>query len=668
MESTSGPRDALLEQVRQLPEEPGVYLFKDERGKVLYVGKAKSLRDRVRNYVGAAADLAPKTRALMARAAGLDWIAARTEVEALILECNLIKEYRPRYNVRLRDDKKFPYIRITTDLFPRVFATRTLVQDGSEYFGPYSDVGAMRRTLALLQRALPTRPCTPPDLAGIDRPCLYYELRMCGAPCVGLQSPSEYAEAVDGVRLFLRGRTGELVARLRQRMEERSTQRDYEGAARFRDQIAAIERSTDRMRRVVGEGVDRDAVALRRDGPDACGVVLRVRGGRLLASETFYFSGREEEEAEIFQAFFTQYYNDTTSVPDEILTSRTPEDPELLATWLSEKHGTAVRILQPQRGEKHTLVRLALKNAGLKLDEWVIAHGGARRRAPDGVVQLGQALGMRDLPRRIECFDISNFQSGQPVASLVHFEAGEPVKALYRHFRIRGLVAPNDFAMMEQVVERHFARAVQEERPLPDLVLVDGGRGQLSSAVRALERLGLAGRMALAGLAKQHEELFRPGDPQPIVLPRTAPALKLVQRVRNEAHRFAISYHRRLRGRDLVRSALDDIPGVGARTRVALLRRFGSIAGVAAASATELAAVPGVGAVNAERILAVLSHPALRPADEIAATPDPEGAAAILAETLEIDLGPETEPASRVAEEGDPWTSSDAPANDSSST
>ncbi len=652
----------LLEQVRQLPEEPGVYLFKDDRGKVLYVGKAKSLRDRVRSYLGVAADLAPKTRVLMARAKGLDWIAARTEVEALVLECNLIKEYRPRYNVRLRDDKKYPYIRITTDTFPRVFATRILVQDGSEYFGPYSDVGAMRRTLALLQRALPTRPCTPPELDGIDRPCLYHELRMCGAPCVGLQSQNEYAEAVEGVRLFLRGRTTELVTRLRQRMQEQSEGRDYESAARIRDQIQAIERSTDRMRSVVGEGVDRDAVALRRDGPDACGVVLRVRGGRLLASETFYFTGREEDEAEIFQAFFTQYYNATTSVPDEILTSAAPQDPELLATWLAEKHGAAVRILQPQRGEKRTLVQLALKNAGLKLDEWVIAHGGARRRAPDEVVQLGQALGLRDLPRRIECFDISNFQSGQPVASLVHFEAGEPVKALYRHFRIRGLVAPNDFAMMEQVVERHYARAVQEGRPLPDLVLVDGGRGQLSSAMRALERLGLAGRLAVAGLAKQHEELFLPGRENPVVLPRTAPALKLVQRVRNEAHRFAIGYHRRLRGRDLVRSALDDIPGVGAKTRIALLRRFGSIAGVAAAEASELAAVPGVGAVSAERILAVLSHPALRPAEAFAQAPDPEGAAAVLAETMDIEM------ASGVAERGDAWTPSDERAKDTSST
>jgi excinuclease ABC subunit C len=668
MESNPDRRTDLQEQVRQLPEEPGVYLFKDERGKVLYVGKAKSLRDRVRSYLGAAADAAPKTRALMARVGSLDWIASRTDVEALILECNLIKEYRPRYNVRLRDDKKYPYIRITTDRFPRVYATRTMVHDGSEYFGPYSDVGAMRRTLAFLQRTLPTRPCTPPDLAGIDRPCLYHELRMCGAPCVGLQSEGEYAEVVDGVRLFLRGRTGELMARLRERMEARSAERDYEAAARCRDQITAIERSTDRMRRVVGEGVDRDAMALRRDGSDACGVVLRVRGGRLLASETFYFTGREDDEAEVFQAFFTQYYHATTSIPDEILTSHAPEEPELLATWLAEKHGAPVRILQPQRGEKHTLVRLALKNAGLKLDEWVIAHGGAARRAPDEVVQLREALGMRDLPRRIECFDISNFQSGQPVASMVHFEAGQPVKALYRHFRIRGLVAPNDFAMMEHVVERHYARALQEGRPLPDLVLVDGGRGQLGSAQHALERLGLAGRMALAGLAKQHEELFRPGDAQPIVLPRTAPALKLVQRVRNEAHRFAISYHRKLRRREVVRSALDDIPGVGAKTRIALLRRFGSVAGVAAASANDLAAVPGVGAVSAERILAVLSHPALRPAETSAATPDPEGAAALLAETMDIEFTPDAALAAEIAEEGDPWTPSDAPASDTPST
>jgi excinuclease ABC subunit C len=631
--------EALQDQVRQLPGEPGVYLFKDARGKVLYVGKAKALRDRVRSYFGAGADLAPKTRALMARARDLDWIVARTEVEALVLECNLIKEYRPRYNIRLRDDKKYPYVRITTDPFPRVFATRTVVHDGSEYFGPYSDVGAMRRTLGLLQRALPTRPCTPETLEGIDRPCLYHELKMCGAPCVGLQSRDDYLESVDGVRLVLRGRTDELVARLRSRMQAHSDRLEFEQAARVRDQIAAVERVTDRLRTVVGEAVDRDAVAMRRDGPNAAAVVLKIRGGRLLASETFYFAEREESDREVFTAFFAQYYNSTSSIPDEILMSDEVDDVELLTRWLSEKHAAAVRLVRPQKGDKHTLVRLALKNATLKLDEWVIAHGGAHKRVPEDVVQLGEALGMRELPRRIECFDISNFQGGQPVASLVHFDAGQPAKSLYRHFRIRGIEAPNDFAMMEHVVERHF-RAVQAgERPLPELVMVDGGKGQLGAALRALERLGMSGRTALIGLAKRHEEIFRPGHAEPLVLARTSGALKLVQRVRNEAHRFAIGYHRRLRGKELVHSALDDIPGVGVKTRLALLRHFGSVAGVAAASAADLVAVHGVGPVTAERILSVLSHPALRGPVGGGAPPDLEidAAAGDLAEEIEVD-------------------------------
>jgi excinuclease ABC subunit C len=606
-------RAALADKVRQLPVEPGVYLFKDARGKVLYVGKAKQLRDRVRSYFGDSADIPPKTRVLMGRVHDLDWIASRSEVEALILECNLIKEYRPRYNIRLRDDKKFPYVRITADPFPRVFATRTLVHDGSEYFGPYSDVGAMRRTLALLQRLLPTRPCAPPTLEGIDRPCLYYDIKMCGAPCVGLQSLEDYRDSVEGVRLFLRGRTDELVTRLRARMNDRAERRDYEGAARVRDQILAIERVTDRMRAVVGEGVDRDAVALRRDGASACAVVMKVRGGRLLASETFYFADRDESDREVASAFFAQYYNSTPAVPEEILISTPVDDPQLLTRWLTEKRGSAVTIHVPKRGEKRRLVELAAKNATLKLDEWMIAHGLAAKRVPDDVVELGATLGMRELPRRIECFDISNFQGAQPVASLVRFESGQPAKKGYKHFRIRGLEAPNDFAMMEHVVERHFRRRRDEEGGLPDLLIVDGGRGQLAAAQRALERLGLAGRMTLIGLAKREEEIFRSGDAPPIVLPRTSPALKLVQRVRDEAHRFAVSYHRRLRDRALVHSALDDIPGIGAKTRIALLRRFGSVAGVAAASAAELASVPGVGGVTAERILAVLSHPALRP-------------------------------------------------------
>jgi excinuclease ABC subunit C len=596
--TTSEPID-LAEKARQLPDEPGVYLWKDAKGKVLYVGKAKVLRDRVRSYLGAPAEQEAKTRVLMARARDLDYVVARTEVEALILECNLIKEYRPRYNIRLRDDKKFPYIRITVDLFPRVFPTRTLVHDGSEYFGPYSDVGSMRRTLSLLQRVFPTRPCTPESLEGIDRPCLYYDIKMCNAPCVGLQSRPEYLESVDAVRLFLHGRTDELVETLEKRMATLSEQQEYERAARVRDQLRAIERSTDRMRGVVGEGLDRDAVALRRDGTNACGMVLKIRGGRLLASETFYFTDRDESDLEIFTAFFEQYYNSTGSLPDEILTSHEPEELELVLRWLTEKRGAPVAVVCPTEGEKRTLVELALKNATLKLDEWVIAHGGAERRVPEEVVELGQVLGLREFPRRIECFDISNFQGAQPVASLVHFDSGQPVKKFYRHFRIRGIEAPNDFAMMEHVVERHYRGAKEQGRPLPELVLVDGGKGQLGAARKALERLGLAGDVALAGLAKREEEIFRVGSPDPIVLPRTSAALKLVQRVRDEAHRFAITFHRQARAKRDLRSELDSVPGIGPRRRKTLLTQFGSLTGVRRATREELTRAVGAKAADA---------------------------------------------------------------------
>lgn len=423
-----------------------------------------------------------------------------------------------------------------------------------------------------------------------------------------------------------------------------SEHQEYEQAARVRDQIHAIERSTDRLRGVVGETAERDAVALRRDGPSACGVVLKIRGGRLLASETFYFAEREESDQEIFTAFLQQYYNSTTAVPAEILTSEEPEDPQLLMRWLSEKRGGVVTVISPADDTEDTLVRLALKNASLKLDEWIIAHGGADRRAPEEVVELGAALGMRDLPRSIECFDISNLQGANPVASLVHFEAGQPLKALYRHFRIRGIVAPNDLAMMEHVVERHYRGGREAGRPLPDLVIVDGGRGQLGAAERALGRLGLAGRLTLIGLAKREEEIFQPGRADPLLLPRTSGALKLVQRVRDEAHRFAITYHRRLRERELVRSALDDIPGVGTKTRRALLRRFGSVTAVAAASAQDLAAVAGVGPVTAERVLAVLSHPALRPrAEDEVSDPATAAADAAVAGSAAADEGEEVD-------------------------
>lgn len=631
--------NTLAAKIRQLPDEPGVYLFKDARGKVLYVGKAKSIRDRVRSYIGAGADAVAKTRVLMSRARDLDYVSTRTEVEALILECNLIKEYRPRYNIRLRDDKKFPYIRITQDEFPRVFLTRTLVHDGSEYFGPYSDVGAMRRTLALLQRVFQTRPCTPESLDGIDRPCLYYDIKMCAAPCVGLQTRDEYMQLVDDVRLFLGGRTEELTTRLRRRMSAESEALEFERAARTRDQLRAIERITDRMRTLVTDSVDRDAIAMRRDGENASGVVLKIRGGKLLSSETFFFSQRQESDLEVFTAFFEQYYNSTTAIPDEILVSAALDNVSLHETWLTEKRKRRVRIVHPQRGDKSTLVSMALKNATLKLDEWALAHGAAQRRVPEEVVQLRDALGMRELPRRIECFDISNFQGGHPVASLVHFESAEPVKNRYRHFRIRGIEAPNDFAMMEHVVERHFRSLQQDALPLPGLVVVDGGRGQLGAARRALQRCELAERVHLIGLAKRNEEVFHGDEPQPIVLPRTSPALKLLQRVRNEAHRFAISYHRRLRGNELVRSALDDIPGVGMRTRIALLRHFGSVGAVARASAEQLTAVPGVGPATAERILSVLSHPALRQGHTNAEAPAEVTAAGSSADTADSDSG-----------------------------
>jgi excinuclease ABC subunit C len=669
----AAPATGLADKVRNLPEDPGVYVFRDARGKPLYVGKAKSLRDRVRSYLGSAAEQDPKTRALMKRARDVDYMVTRSDVEALVLECNLIKENRPRYNIRLRDDKKYPYIRITNDPYPRVFVTRTIVHDGSQYFGPYSDVGAMRRTLALLQRAFQTRPCTPETLDGIDRPCLYYDIKMCQAPCVGLQTREDYLENVDHVRLFLGGRTEELVNRLQQRMQVLSEALAFEQAARLRDQVRAIERMTDRMRTLVGDETERDAVALRRDGDDFCGVVLKIRGGKLLASETFYFSDKDANEQDTFTAFVEQYYNDTTSVPQEVLLSAPVNDAPLLEAWLGYKRGARVRLTWPQRGEKQTLLELALKNASIKLDEWAIAHGRTQKRVPEEVVQLREVLGSKSLPRRIECFDISNFQGAHPVASLVHFEGGAPRKDRYRHFRIRGVAAPNDFAMMEHVVERHFRRLQERDDDMPDLVIVDGGKGQLGAAQRALERLGLG--VELIGLAKRNEEIFRVGHADPLVLPRTSPALKLVQRVRNEAHRFAIAYHRRLRSDQLVRSALDDIPGIGQKTRLALLRHFGTIAAIASASADQLAAVPGIGRVTAERVLSVLSHPALHGGatnaveTEAAETGRADAAAAaepgadapeaddLEAEEIELDAMP---PAAEAGERQPAWETPDA--------
>jgi len=417
------------------------------------------------------------------------------------------------------------------------------------------------------------------------------------------------------------------------------------------------------MRSVVNDAVDRDALALQRDGDLACGLVMKIRGGKLMTSETFYFKDRDETDDAIFAAFFQQYFNATTSIPQEILVSHGLEDRDLLQTWLTEKSQHRVVITQPQRGEKNTLVQLALKNASLKLGEWAISQGKAQKHVPAAVTALREALQMSRLPRRIECFDISNFQGSHPVASLVHFDNAEPFKGRYRHFRIRGIAAPNDFAMMEHVVERHYARLVAQGAELPELVMVDGGRGQLGSARKALDRLGLGDQVTLIGLAKKQEEIWKFGSLQSILLPRTSEALKLLQRIRNEAHRFAIGYHRRLRGQELVRSALDDIPGVGHKTRIALLRHFGSIEAIGRAQASQLATVPGIGTVTAERILAVLTHPALHSGatnaeleaqdSDAATSEEPESAETAVADAATGALDPQSQDDDVEAEEID---------------
>jgi excinuclease ABC subunit C len=580
------------------PTRPGVYLLRDANGKVIYVGKAKNLRNRLRAYTskGGTPDL--KVQALRKKLASYDFIVAESETEALVLESNLIKEHRPRYNVKLKDDKRYPFIKLTlNEDFPRIYVTRVVAQDGSRYFGPYTDAKAMRRTLRLVRQVFPVREC--PTFKRRPRPCLNYQIGRCLGPCIEAVSKEEYEGIVRELVLFLEGRAGEVVELLTAQMEAAVEELRFEEAAYLRDRIADIEKIGRRQRVLTTNLVDRDVVAVARHEGYAVASVVRVRSGKMVACENVPLElGPQTGDDEVVETFIKQFYSIAgDGLPDEILVDGDPSDREAIEEWLREAAGKRVSLLTPQRGEKRLLVDFARTNA-----RQALKRAFERRHAPASVVELGEALGMKRPPRLISGVDISNIAGAHAVGTVVTFRDGRPERGLYRRYRIRSMVKPgDDYASIREVVSRHIKRIVKEERELPDLVLIDGGKGQLSAAVEALRSTGVRG-VTLAALAKKNEDVFVRGRATPLPLAPDSRAKKLLVRVRNEVHRFSISYHRSLREREARRSLLDDIPGIGASRKEALLRRFGSVSAIAALTPAEIAEVPGIGFETARRI------------------------------------------------------------------
>ena len=622
--------NTLAQKVREklalLPKKPGVYLFKNSRAEIIYVGKAKILRHRVRSYFQDRRPLDIKTSRLVSKVADLEAIITDSEVEALILESNLIKEYKPRYNINLKDDKFFPYIRVTNEPFPRIFPTRKLVRDGSRYFGPYTDVISMRELLKTVKRLFPLRSChlllSEESIAqGKFRVCLNYHIKKCHGPCQGLISRAEYLQIIDYVVGFIEGKSLKVVETITRQMHEAAAARQFEKAARLRDQLQSIE-SFQQKQKVLDPSLrDRDIIAIAMEEGDACCVVFQVREGKIIGRQHFFLSGIDDENLQAVTAVFVQqYYIARDYVPLEILLPVSlGEESGTIKKWLAEKRGEHVELLAPVRGEKAHIVRMGSKNARLLLEEMQLQRAKSQDYTAGSVKALHQDLALPLLPMRIEAFDISNIQGTDPVASMVCFVNGKAQRSEYRHFRIRGKSTPDDFAMMKEAVSRRYRRLQRENKPMPDLILIDGGKGQLNAALEALRQLQLSGQPIVA-LAKRLDEVFVPGEAESRNIRRDSPGLRLLQRVRDEAHRFAVTFHRTLRKRRTLWSELESIPGVGKGRRSLLVKHLGSLKKIREASQEQLAAVPGLPRALAERIY-LFFHPqppgeGVRSADE----------------------------------------------------
>jgi len=596
--------DAVASKLAHLPDGPGVYLWKGKDGTTLYVGKAKRLRSRVRSYFSNDQLESAKTRHLVGLVADVETIVVPTEAHALILEANLIKEYRPRFNIALRDDKSYPYIKVTIqEPFPRVLVTRRVEDDGAKYFGPYTDVGAMRRSLNVVKRIFTVRSCNYDMPAQMpERPCLDYYIKRCKAPCILAQSQQDYGAMIDEVILFLSGRPDEVVRRINERMDLASEQLDFERAAELRDVLHHLERMEEPTVVLEVEGGDRDVIGYARDGDDACVTILRIRSGKLLSREHRFLENLDgEEDTEVMSIFLAGSYVGMQERARQLLLPFDFPDRELVEQAMPD-----TRIQIPQRGSRRELITLAEQNARHLLEELKLSSMEADERAGDPVYELGRELGLQRLPRSLVCFDISTTQGTDTVGSAVWFENGRAKRAEYRKFKVKTVEGSDDFASMTEVVRRYFERRVNDQKPLPDLIVVDGGKGQLSAAHSALASLGILDR-PLISLAKRDEEIFVWGRADPLRLSRRSPALRLLQQARDEAHRFAVTYNRKRRSMRTVTSELLKVPGIGPVKRRQLLQQFGSVQGVRDAGEEAIAKLPGFNAERARKLLESLA-------------------------------------------------------------
>jgi excinuclease ABC subunit C len=602
--------EPLQSQLDCLPTKSGCYIMKDADGKVIYVGKAVNLRNRVRSYFHTNLPDA-KTRQLVRHIADFEWIVVGSELEALILEMNLIKRYRPQYNIRMKDDKRYPYIKIHwNEPFPKVTVTRQIAEDGARYYGPYTSVWAVYQTLDVLRRIFPYLTCDRQITGHDTRACLYYDIKRCLAPCIGAVNQEQYRQMIDDLSKFLDGHAEPIVTRLQGEMDQAAEELRFEKAAAVRDQLRAIEQVVARQKVVfTADYIDSDVIALARANGEACVQVFFIRSGKLIGREYFIMEGTEDTpDAGVLGEFLKQFYDETPTIPGQLLLPTEVDEAQIIREWLNTRRGEKVEIRVPRDGQQRDLVKMAAENAAETLAALKARWENDTHRQEQALAELQTALGLPEPPNRIECYDISNTQGTMAVGSMVVFEQGAPKKAHYRRFNIRTVQGPDDFASMEEVLKRRFGRwklfqdpeTKHSKKPdpsfqrLPDLLIVDGGKGQLGRAVKVLEGYGLLGQIPVAGLAKQEEELFVPGRPVSILLPRSSQGLYLIQRVRDEAHRFAITAHRARRDKQGVASKLDSIPGIGPSRRRALLTHFGSIEDIRNASLEDLQKAPGI--------------------------------------------------------------------------
>ena len=594
-----------LQQLKALPAKPGIYIFKDKEGKIIYVGKANNLNSRVRSYLGAPSRLSAKVRRLVSKIRDFEFIVTDSEQEALILECNMIKKYTPHYNISLKDNKTFPYLKINiNDDWPGIYITRRVQKDGAKYFGPFANSGSVRKTLRLIEKIFPFRSCSK-QIEGKDkRPCLDYYIHRCLGPCIGAVEKQEYRDVINEVILFLQGKQEVILRELSARMNAAAKQLHFERAALLRDQIKAIEAVIEGQKIAIKLQGEKDVIGLAQNKEQAYVEILSIRNSKLIGQDHFIMEGTQGESLEqILTSFVKQYYASASHIPRLILLQHPVDEPAVLSEWLGQQRGGRVELQVPQRGAKRKLVDTATENAAQRL---ALAQAKEMKAEviTSGLRELKQKLRLPRMPRRIECYDVSNIQGTLAVSSMVVLEKGRPKPAHYRRFRIKTVPGADDYAMIQETLRRRFKRGLTGGSTwalIPDLVLIDGGKGQLNAALEVRKELGLDS-IPIASLAKENEEVFIPGDRKPIYIPKDSPALHILQRARDEAHRFAISYHRRLRRKEGITSALDYISGIGPRRKKALLKKFGSLEAIRNASLEELSQTEGITPILARKV------------------------------------------------------------------